>query len=115
MRGLKLPSLRRLTSVRSRLTLWNVLALTVALSAVSVQIRYSVRANILASIDRELNSMVRYTSRSIVRWGRGRGPTPSGFGSAFPQPTFSGTIRQLDAQIGLPTPPGTGPALAPDV
>ena len=115
MRRLKRPTIRRLTSIRSRLTFWNVLALTVALTAVSIQIRISVRANILASIDRELSSMARYGSRLVGRRGRGRGSVSGAFGSTFPSPTFSGTMRQLDAQIGLPTPQGTSPAPAIDL
>jgi len=114
MSRIRLPSIRRLTSVRSRLTLWNVLALTVALTAVSVQIRYSVRANILASIDRELSSMARYSSRMNGRRGRGRLAGSGSFAGAFPSPSFSGTMRQLDAQMGLPTPQGISPAPAPE-
>ena len=114
MSRIRLPSIRRLTSVRSRLTLWNVLALTVALTAVSVQIRYSVRANILASIDRELSSMARYSSRMNGRRGRGRLAGLGSFAGAFPSPSFSGTMRQLDAQMGLPTPQGISPAPAPE-
>ncbi len=115
MSGARFPNIRKFTSVRSRLTLWNVLVLTVALTAVSVQIRYSVRANILASIDRELSSMARYSSRMFGRRGRLRNPGTGTFGGEFPAQSFSGTMRQLDAQVGLPTPPGTVPEQAPDL
>lgn len=112
MKRSKISGMRRFTSVRSRLTLWNVLALTVALTAVSVQIRYSVGANILGSIDQELSSMVRYASRMNGRRVRGRGPGPGQFGNPFPPPSFSGEVRQMDNSIGIPSMPGAPPLVA---
>lgn len=65
-----LPALRRFSSIRTRLTLWNVAALTLALAVVVAQIRYQVRANIIASIDHELSPLSHFAARSFaLRWG----------------------------------------------
>src|SRR5579859_1810146 len=100
MKPLIIRGHRRFTSVRSRLTMWNVLALTVALTAVSLQIRYSVRANIIGSIDRELSSMERVASRM----NRGRGRGFGGFVPNFPNnPPRSSRPFRPDIIPSVPT------------
>ena len=113
------PFSGRLKSVRARLTFWNVGVLTVALVGVAIQIRMSVRANLVHSIDGELGGMVRFASRGARRgWGFGGsafggGPRPAnGRNNA---PTLNSNLREMDTSIGVRASsfPGTQPFTQP--
>lgn len=96
----RLQLLTRFTSVRGRLTLCNVSVLTIALTLVGIQIRYSVTANIMSSIDRELNAITRHTARGYTRrWPRNQATGPN-----LLQPNaLTAEINELDASIGINT------------
>jgi two-component system, OmpR family, sensor kinase len=102
---LKSPFSGKFKSVRVRLTLWNVCVLTIALIGVAIQIRMSVRANLIHSIDGELNGMARFAARGMRRaWGFGG----NGFGAAS-RPngqrsigdSLNANVRRLDDGIGV--------------
>ena len=72
----------KLSSVRVRLTLWNVLILAVTLGGFGAALCYSVQVNQSASIDRQLEQRVAgFANRGFPREGeRFRPPFPGGFG-----------------------------------
>ncbi len=109
----------RFSSVRLRLTLWNVGVLALILVVLGTALRYTVQANLMNSVDRDLRSRIRYTF-SRARWeqneqgqwewhfrgrgGRGRKPQPEN-----KQPSAAGT----PASAGTPATPNTSAASPP--
>ncbi|HEY3268681.1 MAG TPA: ATP-binding protein [Armatimonadota bacterium] len=64
-------------SLRAQLMLWNILALTVMLVIMGVVVRYTVRAWLMASVDRELAERARRIAGQTLRNGQpGRPPEP---------------------------------------
>lgn len=55
----------KITSIRTRITLWNVLVLASVLGVLGVTLRYRVQANLIGGVDRELTGRSR---RMASRW-----------------------------------------------
>ncbi len=79
--------------------------LTITLVGLSFQIRMSVRANLMHSIDGELTGMARFASRTMRRgWGFAPGGYPGGAFQRTPGGSrngFNNSVRELDTSIGV--------------
>ncbi|MDQ2687855.1 MAG: hypothetical protein M3Y28_08320, partial [Armatimonadota bacterium] len=66
--------MRRLHSVRARLTLWNVAVLALVLLALGTVLHFTLHARLLALVDRDLTNRTQFITR------RGMHRRPDGFG-----------------------------------
>lgn len=80
----------RWRSVRTQLTVWNIVTLAVMLAILGVFIRFTVRATITASVDRELEASARRFTRGPFRGQMGPDRGPGGGPQGGPGPGDGG-------------------------
>lgn len=90
-----------LSSVRARLTLWNVGVLALVLLSLGFVLRYAVQRNLLAAVDRDLLARSRPL---IIRWVTDQPAANGGHAATFVRREERIVIKRLGTREGAPLP-----------